>query len=448
MKNNPVLASTLISGGTSILKNKIKYVRSSLTNNRQTIRSIMAVLSSNITATVLTAVSGLLVAYFLWPGEVGAFRAFTIPLTYLMFLNLGTNDGLWRQIPYYVGKGMPERVDALASSAGAFNLLMSAVVSFGFICCATYSLVRHDLYGVFGWLSQALCCWGVFYGSYLTATYRTLHHFVLLSRFQIIQTILNFVMVFLLPFLRFYGLCARMAVPAVLGLWLFHRERPLRVKYRLDIKAFKEVIKIGLPFGIWGALYSTAWVATESALILALDGVVALGLFSVAYALRSATIALPVAISQVLTPRLVMSFARNGSIHNKAFAQIISVTTVIMLFMVIVAYAGSFLLDIFVPLLISKYIAGIPVMKVCLWFSVVQAAYLPINTLFAMGRPWLFGRGIIAGIIIFALATYLLLPMMGGLLAVTVGSLLGRAARTLAAYVDLYVLMRKEREIL
>jgi O-antigen/teichoic acid export membrane protein len=447
MKNGEEITNDKIFEDASILKNLIISLRAKISRNRQFIKSVAALLSSNILSSVLTAVSGFLVARFMWPGEVGAFRAFTIPLTYLMFLNLGTNDGLWRQIPYYVGKKMPERVNALASSAGAFNLLLSAVVSFGFICCATYSLVRHDLYGVFGWLSQAIVCWGIFYGSYLTSTYRTLNHFVTLARIEIAQTILTFGMVFLLPFLRFYGLCARVAFPAMLGLWLFHRERPLRVKYRLDIKALREVIKIGLPFGIWGALYTTGWFATESALILALDGVVALGLFSVAYAVRSALDSLPVAIWKVITPRVVTSFAQEGSIR-KANTRIIGVTAVLTGFMAIVAYAGSFLLDIFVPLLIPKYITGIPVMKVCLLFPVVQAAYLPINNLFAMGRPWLFGRGIIVGVVVFPVATWFLLPQIGGLLAVTAGSLLGRTARTLAAYVDLYVLMRKEREAL
>jgi len=83
-------------------------------------------------------------------------------------------------------------------------------------------------------------------------------------------------------------------------------------------------------------------------------------------------------------------------------------------------------------------------MKVCLWFPVVQAAFLPMNTLFATGRPWLFGRSVIAGIIVFAIATYLLLPVTGGLLAVAAGSLLGRAARTIAGYVDLIALTRRE----
>jgi hypothetical protein len=83
-------------------------------------------------------------------------------------------------------------------------------------------------------------------------------------------------------------------------------------------------------------------------------------------------------------------------------------------------------------------------MQVCLWFPVVEAAFLPINTLFATGRPWLYGRSVIAGIIVFPLSTYLLLPVFGGLLAVAVGSLLGRVARTLASYFDLIALTRQE----
>jgi len=392
---------------------------------------------------VLTAIGGLLIARFLWPEEVGAFRAFTIPLTYLVFLHLGTWDGLWRQIPYYVGKEMPEKVDALASAAGAFNLLVSVVVSLGFFCCAAYSLLYDDLHAVFGWLSQALCCWGIFYGGYLTSTYRTLHHFVTLARIQVLQTVLTFGMVFLLPFLRFYGLCARASLPSLLAVWLYHRKRPLRVSHRFDAKALKELIRMGLPFSFWGNLETSIWTATESALVLSLSGVSALGLFSVAYTIRGAMDSLPLSIWQVLTPRVVTALARDGSVRN-ANTRVAWVTLALTGLMALLAFAGSFLLDVFVPLLIPKYVDGIPVMKVCLWFSVVQASFLPMNTLFATGRSWLYGRGVIAGLVVFPLATYLLFPVIGGLLAVAVGSLLGRAARTTAAYVDLITLTRRE----
>ncbi|MGO9136840.1 MAG: lipopolysaccharide biosynthesis protein [Syntrophales bacterium] len=433
----------MTSGDVSILKKKIIKVRARISKNSQTIRSVTALFSSNIVSSVLTAIGGLLVARFLWPDEAGSFRAFTIPLTYLIFLHLGTWDGLWRQIPYYVGKEMPEKVEVLASSAGAFNLLVSFVVSCGFICCAIYSLAHHDFYGVFGWLSQAFFCWGVFYGGYLTSTYRTLHHFVTLARIQVAQSVLTFGMVFLLPFFRFYGLCARAAFPPFLAVWLFHRHRPLKVIYRFNTRALRELIKIGLPFSFWGNLETSVWTATESALVLSLGGVTALGLFSIAVVVRGAVNSLPMSIWQVFTPRVVTALARDGSVRN-ANARIIWVTAGLTGFMILLACAGSFLLEVFVPHFIPKYIAGIPVMKICLWFSVVQAAFLPINILFATGRPWLYGRSVIAGLVVFPLATYLLLPVIGGLLAVAVGSLLGRAARTLAAYVDLVALTRRE----
>ncbi len=416
-----------------------------MAKSRQTIRSVTSLFSSNVLTSVLAAIGGLLVARFLGPEETGSFRAFTIPLTYLIFLHLGTWDGLWRQIPYYIGKEMPERVDALASAAGAFNLFVSIGVSFGFICCAAYSLAHHDLCGVFGWLSQAIFCWGVFYGGYLTSTYRTLNHFVTLARIQATQAVLTFGMVFLLPFLKFYGLCARAAFPSLLAVWLYHRHRPLKVNHHFDAKALRELIKLGLPFSFWGNLYTSVWFATESTLVLSLSGVSALGLFSVAAVMRSAMESLPMTISQVLSPRVVTAIALDGSVR-KANSRVVWVTAGLMVSMILLACAGSFLLDLFVPYFIPKYIAGIPVMKVCLWFSVVQAAFLPMNTLFATGRPWLYGRSVIAGIVVFPLATYLLFPMIGGLLAVAVGSLMGRTARTLAAYADLIVLTRRESE--
>jgi len=402
-------------------------------------------LSSRIISTILVAVGGLLVARFLGPEVTGPFRAYTIPLTYLMFLGLGTNDGLWRQIPYYVGKEMPERVEALASATGAFMLFMSVVVSLGFVCCAAYSSLNQDLYGFFGWISQAFFCWVVFYGSYLASTYRTLNHFVNMAKIQFVNALLTFGMVFLLPFFKFYGLCARVAFPSILEVWLFHQKRPLKVAYHFNTKDLAEVIKIGLPFSIWGSLYTSTWVATESALVLYLDGLTALGLFSVAYVLRTAMNTLPEAVWQVLLPRVVTTLARDGSVR-KANSRVVWVTVGLAGFMILLACAGSFMLDIFVPYLIPKYVAGIPVMKVCLWFSVVQSAFLPMNTLFATGRPWLYGRSVIAGIVVFPLATYILFPMIGGLLAVAVGSLLGRVARTLAAYVDLIALTRRESE--
>jgi O-antigen/teichoic acid export membrane protein len=130
------------------------------------------------------------------------------------------------------------------------------------------------------------------------------------------QTLLTFGMVFSLPFLGFYGPCARAGFPSFLSAWLYHRHRPLRVSYRFDAKTFRELIRIGLRFSFWGNLYTSAWTATEGALVLMLGSVSDLGLFSVAAVMASAVNSLPLAIWQVLTPRVVTNLAREGSVRK------------------------------------------------------------------------------------------------------------------------------------
>lgn len=418
-------------------------IETKVVRNKPAIRSVAALFSSNITSSFLGSLGGLLAANFVGPQETGAFRFYMIPLMYLTFLHLGTFDGLWRQIPYYAGKNSPEKIDELASSGGAWNLYLSIVVSCGFSLCALYSLWHHDLYGVFGWLAPAFCCWGTFYGGYLSSTYRTLHQFTTMARIQLTQSILNFVMVFILPFSLFYGLCIRAAVPPIMGVWLFHKNRPLKIEHRFDAKPLKELIKTGFPFSFWGSLYTSVWTATESALMLSLGGITGLGLFSVAVALREGMSTLPQSIYQVLTPRVVTAYAKEESVRS-ANARSLWLTGGLVGFMVFIILIVSSLLEILVPLIIPKYAEGIFLMKICLWFAAVQAASLPLNTLFATGRSWLYGRGVIVGLVVFPLTTYLLIPHLGGILAVATGSLLGRAARTIAGYVELAGLSRLE----
>lgn len=414
-----------------------------LTRNRQVLGSVAAVFGGNISSSILGAVGGLLVARFVGPEVTGHFRVYTIPLTYLTFLHLGTFDGLWRQIPYFTAKNRPDRVEALASAAGAWNALLSALVSTGFLACAGVALARHDLFGTAGWLSQAVCCWTVFFGGYLSATYRTIHQFVSLARIQFTQALMNFALVFTVPVFGFFGLALRAAAPAAAGVTLFHRNRPLKIRLRLDWKALKEVIGVGLPFSLWGSLYTSVWAATESSLMLALGGMRGLGLFAVASVMREGMNVLPMSVYHVLTPRVVEAYAREESVR-RANARSLYVTAGMVGIMAALAGLGTYLLGILVPVAIPKYVDGIPLMRVSLWFSVLQAASLPFNTLFATGRSWLYGRGVIVGLVVFPLSAFLLRPVVGGILAVTLGSLLGRIARTLVAYVELAILNQRE----
>jgi len=384
-----------------------------------------------------------MVARFVDPEVNGQFRLFTIPLMYLTFLHLGTFDGLHRQIPLNIGHDRPDHVEKIASAAGSWNLLVTFVVSSGFLIFAIWGLLHDNGMDAMGWLSQALACVGIFYGGYLGSTYRTLNNFVVLARIQLIQAVIAFLFVFSVALWGFYGMCLRAGIPTLIGVLLYHRARPLRMPLHFDFNALKEVVRIGMPFCFWGTLDTSLWLAAEYSLMLKFGGVVAVGLFSVAVIIRESLSILPQSVHQVFMPRVVESYARLGRVREATWHSL-QAAVGLTIIMVVVVLVITFLLNSLVPIFIPNYVEGLTLMKVCLWLAVIHAALLPLNGLFATGRIWLYGRGVLAGLIAFPLAVYLLNPVIGGMLAVAVGSLLGRLARTIFAYFDLYLLLRRE----
>lgn len=417
--------------------------KGSIKKHHRTIKSIGAIASGNLAGSLLGALGGVLVARFVGPEVNGQFRLFTIPLMYLSFLHIGTFDGLHRQIPFYIGKDQQDHVERLASAAGAWNVYVTYIVGFGFLLCALWGFLHGDLIAGIGWLSQVLICVGIYYGGYLGATYRTLNNFVVLARIQLIQAVTGFCFVFAVAVWGFYGLCLRSAIPAFLGVWLCHRARPLRMPLHFNSAVLKEVVRIGMPLCFWGTLYTSLWAATEYSMMLHFAGMKGVGLFAVAVIIRESISILPQAINQVLTPRVIESYARQGNIGNPIQRQI-KFAIVLTLGMAILVLGITVMLDYFVQFFIPKYVDGLQIMKICMWLSVIHAVDLPTNALIANGNSWLFGRGVLVGFLIFPLAVYLLNPLVGGMLAVAIGSLIGRLVRTIVAYDDLFLLVRRE----
>jgi O-antigen/teichoic acid export membrane protein len=406
-----------------------------------------ALAGSNFISAILGALGGLLVAVYLGPEETGLFRYFTIPLMYLTFLHLGTFDGLYRQIPFYYGQNQTDDINKIASASGAWNVFVTVIVSIIFVLLSLDSFFMNDTPAVYGWLTQVLVCWTIFYGGYLGATYRTLNQFPNLAKIQLSQSITAFILIFTIPFLGFYGLCIRAAIPSLLGVCVYHFFRPLKIKLHFDLNAFKSVIKIGMPLCFWGTLETSLWLALESTLLLKLAGIKELGLFSVAVVLREGLSVLTRSVHEVLMPRIIEIYSREKSIL-KASKSCIFFTISLILLMVVLIPLISFCLDYFVPVLIPKYIDGIEIMKVILWMGVVQAASLPLNVLFATGKAWLYGRGVLLGLVTFLVFSFLSSSYLGGMMAVVLGSLLGRIMRVLVCYCDLFFMVKNESRVI
>lgn len=410
--------------------------------HQQTLRSIGALAGSNMADSLLGALGGIIIARFIGPEVIGQFRLFTIPLMYLAFLHLGTFDGLLRQIPYYRGLELPGQVEKVSAAIGSWNLRVTVLVSSAFFALALKAALQGNLADTAGWVSQAAAAVGIFYGSYLAATYRAHDRFMQFASFVMTQAAVSFCLVAAVVSWGFYGLCLRGAVPALVAVWLFHRARPLRMPLHFDLAALKETISIGLPLCFWGTIYSSLWVAAEYSLMLQFGGVTAVGLFSIAVLMRESLSILPQSVHQVFLPRFFEAAARAGGVRELS-RRTFAVAAALALGMLAAVFVVSFVLDYFVPYFLPKYLEGLPLMKVCLGLAVFHATSLPLNGLIANGVSWPFGRGVLIGLLVFPLAVYLLNPLIGGIMAVAVGSLVGRLVRVLVSYVDLFLLLRR-----
>ncbi|MGD9731521.1 MAG: lipopolysaccharide biosynthesis protein [Desulfamplus sp.] len=398
---------------------------------------------SNLFSSILGAVGGLLVARFIGPSETGLYRSFTIPMMYLTFLHLGTFDGLYRQIPFYIGQNLPDEVNKIASVSGAWNVLVAVIVSCFFVLFAAKSFFQNDMISFYGWLTQGVICWGTFYGGYLAATYRTINHFVALSKIQLLQSTTTFAFIFTLPFLGFSGLCLRAAVPSFLLVYLSHKFRPIKIRLRFDINRFKEIVSIGMPLCFWGTLETSLWFALENTLLLQWCGIKELGLFSVAVVMREGLSVLSKAVHQVLTPHVVETYSRRGKL-GAATKQCILISFFLIPVMIVFVILASLCIEFFIPVFIPKYVEGIAIMKLSLWMTVVSAASLPLNVLFATGKAWLYGRGVLIGLLSFLVFSIIFSSSLGGMVAVVFGSLIGRSMRVVVCYLELYWIVLKE----
>ena len=92
---------------------------------------------ASLIGNVLTMISGLLVARWMLPEELGYFNSFSILTSYIILVQLGIPSGLSRELPFYMGKGQRKDVEELAATAQFFGSFIGVLV---FICSVIAAL--------------------------------------------------------------------------------------------------------------------------------------------------------------------------------------------------------------------------------------------------------------------------------------------------------------------
>src|SRR5579862_1772334 len=184
---------------------------------------------SSLWLSVAQLVSGVIIVHYIGPSDMGLWASVSLALTYAFFALAGVQNGLSRELPYYLGAnndGMARRLAATTLFYTTGGCLLTFLAGVGAVA---YLVVKHaDIKLTYAVAAVTFLVMFKFYQNYLFVTFRSKNSFMDLARVQVWQAAL---MVGALPllFLRYDGMLLRYVLVAGLSLYLMHRARPMPI---------------------------------------------------------------------------------------------------------------------------------------------------------------------------------------------------------------------------
>ena len=338
----------------------------------------------NMASMALRMAAGVLQGRLVAPATLGLFTGIGLSLRYAPFFQLGILDGLYRELPYHVGRGDRPRAEALASAAQAWALAVGGLYALALLAVGGWNLAQGHRWMAAGWVTNAALAVVFYYKTYyLQLTFRTAHDFSRLALANVVESVGSLLLLGLVAWLNFYGLCLRALLAGALGTALLFAWRPIRAGPAWNAAHLKHLLKIGLPiFGV-GQLYAW-WSVLNSTLVLKFAGVEGMGLYAMVMMANTAIEFIPSAVNQVVHPRMA---ERYGQAHRVGDLLRISWKPMVLtaVGLVPIVAAAWWLMPPVVRFLIPKYAAAIPAMRWGLLLPLANCFY-PMAGVFQIVR--------------------------------------------------------------
>jgi O-antigen/teichoic acid export membrane protein len=368
--------------------------------HRSIIYLVGSLATGNVIASVLAAIGGILQAKIAGPDVMGVFLAATLVLGYIPFLQLAIPNGLNRELPYFIGKGEHHRVRELAAAAQAWALLTSVWVIAVMLLVAGWYLLRGDLWRTTAWICNGFLAFYAFYCTYyLQTTYRTGHDFAKLALALVVQNAVGLAMIVLVAMLSFYGVCLRAILSNVAGLALLYYWRPLRIGPKWNARHLKHLLIIGAPIFAVGMLYAW-WTTLNATFVLGYTGEHGAGLYGMATTALTMLAMLPLAVGQVVYPRMSEQFGRTGRGRDlmKFVHKPIALTVLGMIAIVVILWP---LVPPVMRLVLPDYIEAVPAVQWSLLVPITMSL-IPATLVFnVVRRQELYAVALVLGMAVY-----------------------------------------------
>ncbi len=306
---------------------------------------------------IAQSISGILVARFIEPTDMGIFLSASLVLTYVPFMSLGVNNGLNRQLPYLLRKEDISGSIVLTSTAWYSTLLSSWLILFVLLLFSLKYFLSGDTQLALAFVAVSIIAFCNLLTNHLETLYRSEGLFVKLSKIKFIKALTAVLTIPVVYFLGFYGLLVRAVILGLIYLVILNNIRIINSGFVFSKKSFKELIKIGFPIFIAGYIYSF-FTSMDRLLIIQYLGTEELGFYMPAILIKSGLMVLPTSIFQVIYPKMCNVYGQTGdpkSLVRIALKPLPFLTIALLPIFVI----GWFLVEPFINFVLPQYEKGI-----------------------------------------------------------------------------------------
>jgi len=403
-------------------------------DKRSTSSMILYLGSAQMFSNAVRIISGLLVAKFVLPHVLGTFNGFALIISYLPLLQFGIMNGLNRDLPYFLGKGEVAKAKEYASVSQFWELSLSILVFIILTLLAVYYLFESNYLFAAGFFTYALASVHHYYGlNYLQVLFRTNQDFNKLSSITVIISIISLLSVLLVWKWNFYGLCLRSVITVLVELILLWKWKPLSVKPIFNFQILKEVNKVGLPIFIVGIIF-LMWGTFQNTLVLKLGGAEQYGFFALALMIESSLGVVALSVSQVIYPKMAFEYGAGKKVKDLLKLSIKPILAIFVLLIPSIIIAWIFL-PYFVNWLLPNYIGGVEAARWTLLLLLVSIWAVNNNIFNVLQKQRDLLTSIIIGMIIFAVALYILQYLRGfSLVNFPQAMLIGKLSQLIISY--------------
>ena len=339
---------------------------------------------SSLFTSMAQLVAGFLVIRWILPEELGVWQTIRLAQVYAFILLAGINNGLSRELPFFLGKSDHSFSDRLAGTALLCTTWGNVIVLLGgFACLVAFS--DRSAHLVSAILAVTIGIPLAFYANFLLVTFRSNDAFDKLSIVKLTEGFLSLATLPMVYFFHYEGMIARtVLIGAILAL-LMHLSRPMRVTMRFDREALKQLLKTGMP--IFGLDYLRNSAGTLDRLVLLkVSGVEGVGLYSLASMVFSTLQVLPQSLSAYVYPRMTYSFGQSGD-PRALWRFGLKFVLLAMSLTGLAAVCAWLILPQVVPPFAPKYESGIGAAKIMLIAGVLDGVGIAANALWSM-KTW------------------------------------------------------------